>query len=176
MADVLRDTPGARDVVNPVQTDKIDLDIGLDEQKAALLNIPSGEPRRAIRLAISGERAASFRDQEGDNYPVTVRYPFEGNLPISVLEKIFVNTRAGDPVPLSQITSPRLTNVTPQIQRYQLERTVLVTAQVDFGEIPSTVNQRAVEKLEQIDFPEGYKWSLEANQRQLARPSVILVR
>ena len=160
VADVLRQTPGARDIVNPVDTDKIDLDIGLDEQKAALLNIAAGEPRRAIRLAISGEQAASFRDQEGDNYPVTVRYPFENNLPISVLDKVYVATRTGDSVPLSQITNPKLTNVTPQIQRYQLQRTVLVTAQVDFGEIPSTINSRAVEKLEQMDFPEGYKWSV----------------
>ena len=160
VADVLRQTPGARDIVNPVDTDKIDLDIGLDEQKAALLNIAAGEPRRAIRLAISGEQAASFRDQEGDNYPVTVRYPFENNLPISVLDKVYVATRTGDSVPLSQITNPKLTNVTPQIQRYQLQRTVLVTAQVDFGEIPSTINSRAVEKLEQMDFPEGYQWSV----------------
>ena len=160
IADVLRKTPGARDVVNPVETDKIDLDIGLNEKKAALLNIPSGEPRRAIRLAISGEESASFRDQEGDNYPVTVRFPFEESLPISVLDKIYVATRTGDPVPLSQITEPKLTNVTPQIQRYKLKRTVLVTAQVDFGEVPSTVNDRAVEQLQQIKFPEGYSWSV----------------
>ena len=160
VADVLRQTPGARDIVNPVETDKVDLDIGLDEQKAALLNIPSGEPRRAIRLALSGERAASFRDEEGDDYPVVVRFPFESNLPISVLDKVYVATRSGDPVPLAQITSPQLINVSPQIQRYQLQRSVLVTAQVDFGEIPSTITNRAVEKLETIDFPEGYQWSI----------------
>ncbi len=160
IADVLRQTPGARDIVNPVETDKVDLDIGLDEKKAALLNIPSGEPRRAIRLALSGERAASFRDQEGDDYPVVVRFPFENNLPISVLDKVYVATRGGDPVPLAQITSPELINVSPQIQRYQLQRSVMVTAQVDFGEIPSTITNRAVEKLEKIDFPEGYQWSI----------------
>ena len=160
IADVLRQTPGARDIVNPVETDKVDLDIGLDEKKAALLNIPSGEPRRAIRLALSGERAASFRDQEGDDYPVVVRFPFENNLPISVLDKVYVATRGGDPVPLAQITSPQLINVSPQIQRYQLQRSVMVTAQVDFGEIPSTITNRAVEKLEKIDFPEGYQWSI----------------
>ncbi|WP_373489906.1 efflux RND transporter permease subunit [Parasphingorhabdus sp.] len=160
ITDVLRKTPGARDIVNPVANDEIDLDIGLNEMKAALLDIPSGAPRRAIRLAISGERAASFRDQEGDDYPVTVRYPFESSLPMSVLDDIYVATRAGDPVPLSQITDPQLTNVTPEIQRYQLQRTVLVTAQVDFGEVPATVNSRAVQQLEQIDFPEGYTWSV----------------
>ncbi|MCP6456849.1 hypothetical protein NL495_27365, partial [Klebsiella pneumoniae] len=36
---ILRSTPGARDVINPVATDGIDLDIGIDDAKAALLNI-----------------------------------------------------------------------------------------------------------------------------------------
>ena len=57
---IVRNTPGARDVINPVANDGIDLDIGLDEDKAALLNIAPGEARRAIRLALSGENAAIF--------------------------------------------------------------------------------------------------------------------
>jgi multidrug efflux pump subunit AcrB len=160
VATILRKTPGARDIDNPVANDKIDLDIGLDEQKLALLDIAPGEPRRAIRLAISGERAASFRDQEGDNYPVTVRFPLENNQPVSVLDKVYLATRSGDPVALSQVSNPQLTNVPPQIQRYQLQRSVSVTAQVDFGEVPSTVNDRALEKISQLEFPEGYEWTV----------------
>ena len=76
------------------------------------------------------------------------------------MDKVYVATRGGDPVPLAQITSPELINVSPQIQRYQLQRSVMVTAQVDFGEIPSTITNRAIEKLEKIDFPEGYQWSI----------------
>jgi multidrug efflux pump subunit AcrB len=160
VATILRKTPGARDIDNPVANDKIDLDIGLDEQKLALLDIAPGEPRRAIRLAISGERAASFRDQEGDNYPVTVRFRLENNQPVSVLDKVYLATRSGDPVALSQVSNPQLTNVPPQIQRYQLQRSVSVTAQVDFGEVPSTVNDRALEKISQLEFPEGYEWTV----------------
>ncbi|WP_282073227.1 efflux RND transporter permease subunit, partial [Janibacter hoylei] len=94
---------------------------GLDEQKAALLNIPPGEARRAIQLAISGERAATFRDEEGDNYPVTVRLPLKETQPVSALDDIYLATRDGDPVALSQVTNPKLTNVPPQIQRRHLE-------------------------------------------------------
>ncbi|QJB70076.1 efflux RND transporter permease subunit [Parasphingorhabdus halotolerans] len=160
VADILRDTPGARDINNPVATDKIDLDIGLDEQKAALLNIPAGEPRRAIRLALSGERAATFRDEEGDNYPVTVRLPLRDTQPVSALDDVYLATRSGDPIALSQISNPKLTNAPPQIQRYQLERSISVTAQVELGAVSATVTDRAVRKIKQIDFPEGYSFEV----------------
>ncbi len=158
--DILRDTPGARDIDNPIRTDKIDLDIGLDERKAALLNIPPGEARRAIQLAISGERAATFRDAEGDNYPVTVRLPLKETQPVSVLDDIYLATRSGDPVALSQVTNPKLTNVSPQIQRRQLERSVTVTAQLEYNEVASIVTNEAVKEIQKIDFPEGYSFSI----------------
>lgn len=160
VTDILRDTAGARDIVNPLATDKIDLDVGLDENKAALLNISPGEPRRAIRLALSGERAAFFRDEEGDNYPVTVRLPLVNNQPVSALDDIYLATRAGDPVPLSQISNPTLKNVIPEISRYQLERAVTVTAQVDYDKVPAIVNDGAVQKIQGIEFPEGYTYEV----------------
>ncbi|WP_109354481.1 efflux RND transporter permease subunit [Sphingorhabdus sp. EL138] len=158
--DILRDTKGARDIDNPIRTDKVDLDIGLDERKAALLNIPPGEARRAIQLAISGERAATFRDEEGDNYPVTVRLPLKETQPVSVLDDIYLATRSGDPVALSQVTNPKLTNVPPQIQRRQLERSVTVTAQLEYNEVASIVTNEAVTEIQKIDFPEGYSFSI----------------
>ncbi len=160
VTEILRDTSGARDIVNPLATDKIDLDIGLDQNKAALLNIPPGEPRRAIRLALSGERAAFFRDEEGDNYPVTVRLPLDNNQPVSALDDVYLATRNGDPVPLSQVSNPTLKNVVPEISRNQLERVVTVTAQVDYGRVPATVNNAAVQQINNIEFPEGYTFEI----------------
>ena len=160
VANILRDTPGARDIDNPIATDKIDLDMGLDEKKAALLNIPAGEARRAIRLAITGEKAAVFRDEEGDNYPVSVRLPFTKNHPVSALDDIYLATRGGEPVALSQVSDPKLVNVIPQIQRFQLQRSVSVTAQVGYDGVPSTVTDKAVKKIKKLDFPDGYTFSI----------------
>ena len=49
---VLHDTPGARDIVNPVATDRIDLDMRIDDAKAALLDIAAGSPRRTDRKSV----------------------------------------------------------------------------------------------------------------------------
>lgn len=111
---ILRTTPGARDVINPVANNGIDLDVGLDEAKAALLNIAPGEARRAVRLALSGENAAAFRDEEGDSYRVVVRLPLSGTQPISALDQVYVASRTGEAIALSQISNPRLESVPPR--------------------------------------------------------------
>jgi multidrug efflux pump subunit AcrB len=153
---VLHDTPGTRDVVNPVSTDRIDLDMQIDDGKAALLDIPAGSPRRTIRLALSGERAGTFRDDEGDSYPVTVRLPLDNTQPVSALDNIYVPTRTAAPVALAEITDPQLVSVPPSIKRRNLERTVEITAQIKPGVTLSKVTQEAKDTLDKLKLPPGY--------------------
>jgi multidrug efflux pump subunit AcrB len=154
---VLQDTPGTRDVVNPVSTDRIDLDMRIDDAKAALLDIPAGSPRRTIRLALSGERAGQFRDNEGDSYPVTVRLPLDTVQPVSALDSIYVSTRSGAPVALGEITDPQLVSVPPLIKRRNLERTVEITAQIQPGVTLSKITQEAQSRMDKLKLPAGYE-------------------
>ena len=156
MQKILHDTPGTRDVVNPVATDRIDLDMRIDDAKAALLDIPAGSPRRTIRLALSGERAGLYRDSEGDSYPVTVRLPLENNQPVSALDSIYVPTRSGAAVSLSEITDPQLVSVPPLIKRRNLERVVEITTQLKPGAVTGKVAQDAQSRLDKLKLPTGY--------------------
>jgi multidrug efflux pump subunit AcrB len=159
MEQALRDTPGTRDINNPVAFDRIDLDIRVDDAKAALLDIPAGAPRRAIRLALSGERAGTFRDVEGDSYPVVVRLPLLDTQPISALESIYVSNRNGQAVQLAEISTPTLESTPPAIYRYNLERNVSVTAQISEGAV-SKVNADAQALMDKIPLKPGYKIEL----------------
>ncbi len=156
VASVLRKTPGTRDVVDPVATDRIDLDVRIDEAKAALLDIPPGGPRRAVRLALNGERAGTFRDGEGDSYPVVVRLPLDGVQPVSALDSVYVATRTGQPISLGEITNPTLISVPPVIRRHDLERTVSVIAQTQPGVLASQVTKDAKTSLDSLKLPPGY--------------------
>lgn len=152
----LHQIPGARDIVNPVATDRIELDMRLDEGKAALLDIPAGAPRRAIRLALNGERGGTFRDSEGDSYPVTVRLPLDQVQPVSALDQVYVASRTGQPVSLNEISNPTLVSVPPIIRRHNLERVVEVTAQVQPGTLPATVTRAAKTEIDKIELEPGY--------------------
>ena len=156
MEKVLRETPGARDINNPVAFDRIDLDIRVDDAKAAMLEVPAGTARRAIRLAISGERAGTFRDEEGDSYPIIVRHPLADTQPISALESIYVSNRSGQAVSLAEISNPTLESTPAAIYRYNLQRNVSVTAQVSDGAVISKVNVDAQNRMDTIPLKPGY--------------------
>ncbi len=159
MEEALRDTPGTRDINNPVAFDRVDLDVRVDDAKAALLDVPAGAPRRAIRLALSGERAGTFRDVEGDSYPVVVRLPLADTQPISALESIYVSNRSGQAVQLAEISNPTLESTPAAIYRYNLERNVSVTAQISKGAV-STVNADAQARMDKIPLKPGYSIEL----------------
>lgn len=155
---IMRTHPEARDVINPVATDRIDIDMNIDERKAALLNIAGGSPRRAIRLALNGEAAGNFRDTEGENYPIVVRLPRGDAQPVSALHDIYVASRDGQPIRLEEITTPTLKAVPPVIERYKLERVVAVTGQVVNGGIPAKIAGDILAEAEKIDLPQGYSF------------------
>lgn len=165
---IMRNHPDARDVVNPVATDRIDVDLNIDEQKAALLNIAGGAPRRSIRLALNGEIAGNFRDIEGDNYPVVVRLPRGNVQPISALQNIYVGARDGTPIPLAEITQPRLKAVPAVIDRYKLERVVSLTSQNVAGSIPSQITEEILAEIDKIEKPDEYRFSVGGEAEAIA--------
>ena len=167
--DILHKTAGTRDIVNPVAVDRIDLDVRLDDGKAALLDIPVGAPRRAIRLALSGERAGTFRDSEGDSYPVTVRLPLDTSQPVSALDSVYVSSRSGRPIQLRDITRPVLVSSPSSIRRFDLERYVPVSAQITPGAVISKVNLAAQREMDKLVLPPGYAINVGGEAEKVAQ-------
>lgn len=168
-ADTLRQTPGTRDVVDPLAIDRIDLNLAVDPAKAGLLNVAPDAVRRTLRLAISGERASSLRDAEGDSYPVVVRLPFEQEVPAAVLDKVYVSSLSGASIPLSQLTTPKLEAGPATINRFKLQRLVTVTSYVQDGFLASKVNADALERVRKIPLPQGYSISVGGQAEVSAR-------
>ncbi|MBV7256714.1 efflux RND transporter permease subunit [Pacificimonas sp. WHA3] len=153
----LRANPAIRDINNPLKVERTDLNIGLDAPKAALLGVAPGSPRRVIRLALVGERAGTFRDSEGDPYPVVVRLPMDERRMVSALDDIYLPTTAGGSVPLGQVATPYLESVPPRVDRYQQERTNSITAFVRTGYNENRVMGELFEELQQMELPAGYQ-------------------
>ena len=163
---ILKDTPGARDVNNPLRLDRTDLNLGLDEAKAASLGVSAGAARRVVRLALSGEEAARFRDDDGDDYAVKVRLPltpgaYGDRNDLSALKSIYVPSAQGQATPLSAIADPVPQSSPARIDRYNRVRTVTVTAFTQTGALTSTVTTAALTRLNsQLQMPPGYKLAL----------------
>lgn len=161
---ILKATPGARDVSNPLGVDRTDIDLGLDEAKAAALGVPVGVARRVVRLALTGEEAARFRDADGDDYAVKVRLPMDrvgagDRNDLEALGAVYVPTASGAAAPLSALAAPRPVVSPARIDRFDRERTVTVSAFLEPGALASAVGGEVETRLKDLAIPPGYRLS-----------------
>ncbi|MDX2233557.1 MAG: efflux RND transporter permease subunit [Hyphomonadaceae bacterium] len=167
---IVRGTQGTRDVKNPLAARTVDLDLGIDQTKAALLGIPAGAIDQSLRIAVGGEQVASFRDPTGDAYPVRVRLPGDAAANVDDLGKLFVWNGQGGALPLSEVASPAFKSGPTQIERFQRERVVTVTASSAPGFLTSRVTQDVADQIAQLKPPPGYNISF-GGQAQAASES-----
>jgi multidrug efflux pump subunit AcrB len=177
---VLKTTPGTRDVFNPVRLLRTDLNLGIDTQKAGLLGVSPLEVNRTVRLAVAGLAAGKFRAANGDEYDITVRLPMKDHPVIEALDSIDVGAAGGHQIPLRQISNPHFETVTNSITRYNRERQVTVSAYTQTGFNTARVTAAAVARLDKIGLPPGYRFvvagEVEAQQESFGglMPAVLV--
>jgi multidrug efflux pump subunit AcrB len=158
---IMESTPGTRDVVNPLRLDRTDLDLGVDVGEAAALGVPAGVERRVARLALAGEAASTFRDEQGDDYPVMVRLPMQGRNTLADLERIYVPTNAGGSALLSSFATPELISGSAEIARVNRERVVTLTSQTAAGFLTASVTADVLSRIEkELKPPSGFRFEL----------------
>ena len=184
VAAVFRQTPGLIYVTNPLATQKTDLRVRVNKEKAGLLGLSVGEVNRTIRLAVAGLSIGTFKDpQTADDYPITVvanspRNP-DGTLSQEALNAVYVNTLAGGSVPLRQLADLQFETGTSQIRHYDKDRYVSITAFVKTGFLVDAAFTTVLDKLGQMRFPAGFTYKaageLESRQKSFGGLGTIVL-
>ncbi len=155
---VVRSVEGTRDVNNPLRLQRTDLDLGVDSQKAALFGVPAIEVDRTVRMAVAGLPVGSFREPDGDEYPIMLRLPIEGRPTLDLLDAIQVSAATGAQVPLRQLTDPQFRAAPNVIRRYDRERSISVTAWPQTGYNTNELTTQVMKRLEDYEWPAGYRY------------------
>ncbi len=177
---IVRETPGTRDISNPMAERLIDLDLGIDDAEAALRGVPAGSVDQNLRIAIGGVPVAQFRDPAGDAFPVVLRAPRDNAMPVSALERLFVWNSSGEALPLGEISDPRMESGPASIDRLQRQRTATVSAYTQSGYLTSAVTDDVAERIDAISLPAGYAVNFggqaEAQQRSFSGlgPAILI--
>jgi multidrug efflux pump subunit AcrB len=157
LEEVLEETPGTQYVTNPLRLARTDLRVAIDRAKAGLLGIASVEIDRTVRLGLAGLEAGSLREPDGDERSVVVRLARDERPSPADLSRIYVSSMSGQLAPLSQVADVRFERATPEIQRYDRERTVTVSANVRTGFNTDRVTKRILARLDSLPLPDGYR-------------------
>lgn len=157
---IMIDTPGTRDVDNPLKVARTDLKLRIDSEKARLLGVSTADLDRAVRLAVSGLKAGTFTDQRGEAYDIVVRAPIEGRPTLEVLDQVRVPTATGALLPLSQLASIEFAASPTQIQRANRERAVVLTAYTANGYNTANLSSDVERQLVGLNWPRGYRFEV----------------
>jgi multidrug efflux pump subunit AcrB len=151
-------TDGTRDTNNPLRLQRSDLRVAIDRERAGLLGVSMLDIDRTVRLGLAGIEAGSLREEDGDERPVVVRLDRERRPSPTDLERIYLTSASGRPVPLAQVAATRFERAVPTIQRHDRTRAVTVTAQVQTGFNTDRVTKQVLAALDGMTLPPGYRF------------------
>ncbi|WP_341226416.1 efflux RND transporter permease subunit [uncultured Arcticibacterium sp.] len=155
-----KETEGTIYINNPSTVINTDLRVKINKDKAGMFGIPTSEIDKSVRMAIAGLNIGEYRDEAGDEYAINVGLKNATNSTFDVFDKIYVLAGNGAQVPLKALATVNFESSPNNINHYDKERYVLVSSFVADGFLTPAVNEEFLEKLEQIDFPEGYGYQI----------------
>ena len=161
---LLLKTPGTVNVDNPMGRPKLDLNINIHRDKAALLKVSLGSIDDVIRTSLMGNGVGNYRDQNGDDYDIKIRLDSAATPGINNINELLVMSGQGAFVPLKQLISTQLQTVPSQLQHYYLERSATVTADTNAQFLTADVTAVVIDQLEQMQFPPGISYRVGGEQ------------
>lgn len=178
--------PGTRDVRNPLAVSRTDLEVVLDEPKAAMIGVTAIDVDRSVRMAISGLEIGELKAGNGRNIDIVVGLPWQptgegaSDRPdLGNLAKLEISGLGGS-VPLAHLADLEMRPAPRLISHFDRERSVTVTADIAEGANAQAVSAATLEMMAQYPLPNGYRWSagglFESQQESFAGlgPAVII--
>lgn len=176
--DAIRGIEGLVDLKDDYDQGRPEIEVVVDREKAALLEISTGQVGSVVRTAISGAEASKFRIGE-DEHKITVRLREEQRQSPKDIENLsitFIN-RQGRlmSVPLVSVADVIHTSGITNIRRKDLKRVVTITADAQ-GRLSSDVLHDVKERLQSFPLPGGYKLDYTGENKEQDKASAFLAK
>jgi Cu(I)/Ag(I) efflux system membrane protein CusA/SilA len=182
LEEILRQVPGATDIVADRITGKPYIQFDIDREKIARYGVNIRDVQDVIEIAIGGENLTTSVEGR-ERYPIRVRYPRELRDNLEELERVLVPAANGAHIPITQVANIAYT-IGPQ--EIKSENTLLVgyvtlntrdRDEVSVVEDADKVIQAKIASGE-LHFPPGYyyKWAgqFENQVRSMKRLSLLV--
>lgn len=158
LENTIRSVPGTINIDNGMAKNRIELQVNINRDKAALLGIPLSRIDSVVRSTLVGSEVALYRDDSGEDYPIVIKLSNRGEARLEDLRKANVSNMRGQLIPLRQLATFELESAPAYFQHRNRVRAALVSAYVDIGYTIAEVDSKIIEKLDEIELPSGYQF------------------
>ena len=164
---IIAATPGTVNVDNPLDNPKVDLNVTINRDKAAMYGVAISSIDQVIRASLVGVPVSQFRDHSGENYPIVVKGQSSGNEPrLEDFDRMMVKSASGHLVPVKQLVKLEMQDALPRFQHHLTERMARITADLKAGYQAETVTNAIRAELDQYPWPDGVTYQVGGEQEQ----------
>ncbi len=137
---LLKESNGTIDTDSDFEPGKPEVRITINRESAQRLGITAKDIAYAINSTYSSDSAISNFEQEGRQFDITLRNADEYRKTIEDLKKIQISSASGELVSLDGLVNLQITQGTASINRFDRERKILVTSNLNGAPLDSIVN------------------------------------
>ena len=168
----MRDIPGIVDLKDNLVTGKPEIQIRVDKEKTALLDLDTYTVAYAVKAAINGAKVGVFREGK-DEYDIVAKLPRKDRDSVESLRRITVSGPGGEPVPLTTLASVELASGLGAINHKDQKRVVTVSSDVS-GRLANDIIRELDGKLKVMSWPRGYTYSFAGEQEEQRKAEEFL--
>jgi len=155
VADIVRSTPGTREVTSSITDGNPEMQIRIDRARAAAYGLTPMQVASEIKSAMDGTVATRYK-VDGQEVDVKVSYTSEGHSDVDYLTNLTILSPQGAVVKLSQIATFELAQGPVQIIREDQVRKAEVTADLLNRDLNSVMTDIQA-SIGQMNLPAGYE-------------------
>ncbi|MCB0566495.1 MAG: efflux RND transporter permease subunit, partial [Phaeodactylibacter sp.] len=155
---IVRSTEGAVNVENPIRNNSTDIHFRVNRDKAMMLGVPTHVVDKTIRSFVNGSAIGKFRDKEGEDYNMVMRFDYEQQFRLENFDQVSVQSVSGHFIPLKHLTDVEFAEAPSRITHLDNERTATILADLKKDYTLDQVIDDIDRQLQQLDWEEGYSY------------------
>jgi multidrug efflux pump subunit AcrB len=155
---IVQNAEGTVNVDNPLRTQSTDIFFNVNKDKAMMLGVPIHVVDKSIRSFVNGSDIGVFRDTDGEDYNIVMRYDYDKKFKLEDFDKISIPSVTGHFIPLHQLTDIEFAEAPSRITHLDNERTATVLADLDKGYTLDEVIANIDVQLKALEWEPGYSY------------------
>ncbi|MBN2034428.1 MAG: efflux RND transporter permease subunit [Deltaproteobacteria bacterium] len=169
----IADIPGLVDLKDNFVKGKPEIQVRIDKEKAALLNLDAYTIAYTVKAAVNGVKVGVFREGK-EEYDILARLPVKDRNSLESLKRITISGPQGEPVPLTSVAEVSVQSGVGAIMRLDQKRVVTITGDV-MGRLANDVIRDIYGLLkEDFEWPRGYAYRFTGEQKEQEKARAFL--
>ena len=165
----LSQIPGVTDLDSSYEAGKPELRVIVNRDKAADLNVNVASIANAMRVLVGGDDQVTTYREGDDRYDVQLRVDKEFRDSPQALERLYVPSSTLGNVLMSNVATIQPATGPTQIERYNRQRQILITANLVKGQALSNVLTELNKTIDGLNMPAGYSTGLVGQSKEFGR-------